>query len=293
MRKQTFYKIGSLKLKGRIFLAPMHQVNDIAFRLLCKKAGASLTYTGLTNPQTKEKLFLDDKPALQFACNSTKGLKEFIKKHDKNISLYDFNLGCPSPHAKSSKVGYFMIDNTKTIEDILKTIKENTKKPLTIKIRIVNDKTLLQILRIAEKYCDALGVHPRTQPQGYSGEPDLNFARKVKHLTKLPIIYSGNINSLEQAQKMLKEFDFIMIGRASLGNPGIFSELTNTKMKRVSFQDWLKLAKNKKYNLSDSQIKFQALNFTRDFNGAAKTRNIIANTKDTKEIIDLMEQIKT
>ncbi|MCX6765262.1 MAG: tRNA-dihydrouridine synthase, partial [Candidatus Nealsonbacteria bacterium] len=93
------------RLKSRIFLAPMHQINDIAFRLLCKKAGASLTYTGLTNPQTKEKLFFNDTPAVQFACNSDKGIKEFIKKHDKNISLYDFNLGCPSPHAKSSKVG--------------------------------------------------------------------------------------------------------------------------------------------------------------------------------------------
>ena len=284
-------KIKNLKLKNRIFLAPMHQINDIPFRLLCKKAGASLTYTGLTNPQTKEKLFLDDKPALQFACNSTKGLREFIKKQDKNISLYDFNLGCPSPHAKSSKIGYFMIENTKIIKEILKTIKQNTKKPITIKIRIMNDKTLLNIIKLAEKYCDALSIHPRTQPQGYSGEPDLNFARKIKHLTKLPVIYSGNINSKEQAEKMLKEFDFIMIGRASIGNPNIFSELTNAKNKKIKFSDWLKLAKNKKYNISDSQIKFQALNFIRDFVGAAKTRNIIANTKDTQEIINLMKEL--
>ena len=284
-------KIKNLKLKNRIFLAPMHQINDIPFRLLCKKAGASLTYTGLTNPQTKEKLFLDDKPALQFACNSTKGLREFIKKQDKNISLYDFNLGCPSPHAKSSKIGYFMIENTKIIKEILKTIKQNTKKPITIKIRIMNDKTLLNIIKLAEKYCDAISIHPRTQPQGYSGEPDLSFARKIKHLTKLPVIYSGNINSKEQAEKMLAEFDFIMIGRASIGNPNIFSELTKTKQKKIKFSDWLKLAKNKKYNISDSQIKFQALNFIRDFVGAAKTRNIIANTKDTQEIINLMKQL--
>jgi len=284
-------KIKNLKLKNRIFLAPMHQINDIPFRLLCKKAGASLTYTGLTNPQTKEKLFLDDKPALQFACNSTKGLREFIKKQDKNISLYDFNLGCPSPHAKSSKIGYFMIENTKIIKEILKTIKQNTKKPITIKIRIMNDKTLLNIIKLAEKYCDAISIHPRTQPQGYSGEPDLSFARKIKHLTKLPVIYSGNINSKEQAEKMLAEFDFIMIGRASIGNPNIFSELTNAKNKKIKFSDWLKLAKNKKYNISDSQIKFQALNFIRDFVGAAKTRNIIANTKDTQEIINLMKEL--
>ena len=129
------YKLGNLKLKNKIFLAPMHQINDIAFRMLCKKAGAALTYTGLTNPQTREKLYFNDKPAIQFACNSIKGIKEFIKKYDKNISLYDFNLGCPSPHAKQSKIGYFMTDNLKVIEEILKEIKKYTKKPLTIKIR--------------------------------------------------------------------------------------------------------------------------------------------------------------
>ena len=85
--------LGNLKLKGRIFLAPMHQINDIAFRILCKRAGANLTYTGLLNPQTKEKFNLKDSPAIQFACNSTKGIREFIKKYDKKVSLYDFNLG--------------------------------------------------------------------------------------------------------------------------------------------------------------------------------------------------------
>ena len=68
-------KLGNIKLNSRIFLAPMHQVNDIAFRVLCKKAGAGLTYTGLLNPLSKEPFSLNDKPALQFACNSTKGIK--------------------------------------------------------------------------------------------------------------------------------------------------------------------------------------------------------------------------
>jgi len=281
-------KLGTLKLKNRIFLAPMHQINDVAFRLLCKKAGSALTYTGLTNPQTKEKLYFQDKPALQFACNSIKGLKEFIKKYDKNISLYDFNLGCPSPHAKSSKIGYFMISNFKTIEEILKTIKQNTTKPITIKIRKINDeKTLKNIIKIAEKYCDAIGVHPRTQPQGYSGIPDLNFAKKVKKLTKLPIIYSGNINTPNDAKRMLKEFDFIMIGRTSMGNPSIFSELAEKNAKKIiNFKDWFKLAK--KYKFYFNQIKFQAINFTKGFEGASEIRRKISLAKSEKEILEIL-----
>jgi tRNA-dihydrouridine synthase len=286
--------LGNLNIKNRIFLAPMHQVNDIAFRMLCKKAGASLTYTGLLNPQTQEKLFFQDKPALQFACNSTKGISEFIKKYDKNITLYDFNLGCPSHHAKASKIGYFMINNYKIIEEILKTIKQNTKKPLTIKIRKMPEENLKKIIKIAEKYCQAVGVHPRTQAQGYSGEPDLEFARQVKLLTKLPIIYSGNIRTKEEAKEKLKEFDFIMIGRASFGNPNIFSESNNKKIKnKYNFKDWLKLSKKINPKIYFSQIKFQALNFTRDFSGSAEVRHKLSLAKSEKEILEIMNLINS
>jgi tRNA-dihydrouridine synthase len=300
--KTNNIKLGNLKLKNRIFLAPMHQINDIAFRILCKKAGAALTYTGLLNPQTREKLFFQDKPAIQFACNNIDGIKEFIKKYDKNISLYDFNLGCPSPHAKQSKIGYFMINNTKAIEKILKEIKKYTKKPITLKIRKMPKHQTKAIIKIAEKYCDAIGIHPRTQSQGYSGIPDLEFARYVKKLINnssknLPIIYSGNINNKEQAESLLGEFDFIMIGRASFGNPSIFSDLTEKinkknkikKTKRINFFDWLKLTKkiNKKTYLS--QIKLQAINFTRNFKGSAKIRSQLSTAKSEKEILDIMK----
>jgi len=285
--------LNNLKLKNRIFLAPMHQVNDVAFRMLCKKAGAGLTYTGLINPQTHEKLFLEDKPALQFACNSNKGIKEFIKKYDKKISLYDFNLGCPSPHAKQSNLGYFMIGDYAEIEEILKTIRKNTKKPLTIKIRKMPPSQTQKILKIAEKYCDAISIHPRTQPQGYSGIPDLEFARDIKKKTKLPVIYSGNINNKEQAGQMLKEFDLIMIGRSAIGNPSIFSDLIGKKIaKRIGFKDWLKLAKKIIKPLYFNQIKFQALNFTRDFEGSAKARNELSLAKNEKEILNILSEIK-
>jgi tRNA-dihydrouridine synthase B len=283
------YELGNLKLDNRIFLAPMHQVNDIAFRILCKKAGSSLTYTGLINPQTREELNFQDKPAVQLACNSTRGIGEFIKKYDKNIALYDFNLGCPSPHAKTGKVGFFMTQNLEQIENVLKEIRHNTKKPITIKIRKMLESQTKSIIKIAEKYCDALSIHPRTQPQGYSGTPDLEFARQVKKMTKLPIIYSGNINTKEDAEKMLKEFDFIMIGRASMGNPSIFSDLTKKKRKkRINFHDWLNLAKKKDKNLSFSQIKFQAMNFTKGFEGVGKIRNKLSLAKSEEEVLKIL-----
>lgn len=281
--------LGNLKLKNRIFLAPIHHINDIAFRLLCKKSGAGLTYTGLLNPKTKEKLFFDDKPAVQFACNSANGIKEFIKKYDKKISLYDLNLGCPSPHAKKTSVGYFMIDNLEAIESILKEIKIHTKKPVTIKIRKMSEDKTKKIIEIANKYCDAIAVHPRTEKQGYAGIPDVDFARFVKTLTKLPIIYSGNINDKNDAEKMLKEFDFVMIGRSAFGNPSIFSDLTSKKTtKRILFNDWFKLIKKIDSEVSFNQIKLQANNFTKGMHDARKIREKLIHAKIEKDVLEIM-----
>jgi len=283
------YKLGNLKLKNPYFLAPMHEINDIAFRELCKKAGASLVYTGLTNPQSRKPLNLEDKPAIQLTCNKIDKLEEFIKKNDKNCSLWDFNLGCPSLHAKKSKTGFFMMKNISIIAEILKIIKQNTEKPVTMKLRKADLEDIKPILPIAEKYCEAIAIHPRTQPQGYAREPDLEFARKIKTLTKLPIIYSGNINSKEAADKILREFDFVMIGRQAIGNPNIFYELTNTIPKnKITFKDYLKLAE--KYKLRFQQIKFQAINFTKGIEGASKIRALLSSAK-TKEDLRKLEKL--
>ena len=116
MKAQKEYKIGNLKLKNPFLLAPMHEINDIAFRSLCKKAGAGLVYTGLLSPLSKENLKnkLKDKPAIQIFANNKKGIKQFIKKYDKQVSLWDFNLGCPSNRAEKSGIGAFN-SNTKEI----------------------------------------------------------------------------------------------------------------------------------------------------------------------------------
>ena len=277
------YKIGNLKLKNPFLLAPMHEVNDIAFRTLCKKAGASLTYTGLLSPLSKQKLILDDKPAIQIFARNSKGIKEFIKKYDKQVSLWDFNLGCPSKRAESCGVGSYMHSNLNQIEEILKEIKKSTKKPITIKLRKSNNTE--KIIEIAKNLCDAICIHPRTKEQGYSGLPDIEFAKQLKQKTSLPLIYSGDVNE-SNAQSLLKEFDFLMIGRSAIGNPNIFAKLTNKKQKiPITFKDYIKLAK--KYKIDFTQIKFQAMNFTKGKEGARKAREKLSKAKSLEEIEDI------
>jgi tRNA-dihydrouridine synthase B len=223
------YKIGKLKLKNRFFLAPMLEPNDIAFRMLCKKSGCGLTYTGMVSPLSQKKIILEDKPAIQLFTNNTKGIKEFIKKYDKKVSLWDFNLGCPSKLSQRLGHGVFMHKDFENLDKIFKEVRRSTKKPCTIKLR--KSPQALEIVKLAEKNkFDAIGIHARTVKQGYSGEPDYQFALQIKKSTKLPIIFSGNV-SLKNANSILKDFDFIMLGREAIGNPNIFFELQGKKQK--------------------------------------------------------------
>jgi tRNA-dihydrouridine synthase B len=275
--------INNLNLKNRIFLAPMEEINDVAFRILCKKAGCGLTYTGMINPLSRKDIPLPDKPALQLFCTNTKGIEEFMKKYNSKVSLWDFNLGCPAKTAKKHGFGSYLKDLA-TIEEILRLMRENTNKPLTLKMR--KSKLSFNILEIAEKYCDAISIHPRTQEQGYSGLPDFEFAEELKSRTSLPVIYSGNVNE-KNYKELLKKFDYVMIGREAIGRPEIFANLTkNTKFEK-SFEDYLRLAK--KYHLPFRQIKLQAMNFTKGLGDSAKLRNKISLVKNIKELKEILK----
>jgi tRNA-dihydrouridine synthase len=261
-------------------LAPIEEVNDICFRILCKKSGAGLTWTELTSPLSPRELDLDDKPILQLFGTDTKGIEKFMKKYDSKVSGWDFNLGCPAKTAKKFGYGAYL-KNLESIEKILKTMRKNTKKLLFVKIR--KSKDSFKILKIAEKYCDAITIHPRTVSQGYSGEPDVDFALKLKKASKIPVVYSGNVDE-KNYENYLKNFDAVMIGRKAIGNPNIFSKILGTK-KEFSFKDYLKL--EKKYPMHFRQLKFQAMNFTKGKKNSRKIRNKIVYAKSREEVVQI------
>ena len=171
-----------------------------------------------------------------------------------------------------------MHKNIKIIKKIFKIIKKSTKKPITIKLR--KSPETIKIAKEVEKYIDAITIHPRTISQGYSGKPDYKFALKLKNEIKKPIIYSGDVNE-KNAKEILKDFDFVLIGRSAIGNPNIFSRLTNKKT-TINFKNYLDLAK--KYKIYFRQIKYQALNFTKGAKNAKKIRKNLAQVKNTEEI---------
>lgn len=275
------YKIGGLGLKSPYFLAPMHEVTDIGFRTLCSKAGAGLTYTWLMNPLTKQNILLYDKPGMQLFCSSPEGIVNFIKKYNHKVKLFDLNLGCPAKTARKHGFGSFLHSDLRSIKRIIESMRESTRKPITIKLR--KSKYAFKIVKIVEDLgCDAVCIHPRTQQQGYKALPDIEFAKKLKSKTNLPVIFSGNIDE-KNADIFLRDFDFVMIGRNAIGNPNIFSSLTGKKLREFTFLDYLKLAE--KYNLSFRQTKYQAMNFTKRKKNAKELRLKIYGSGTIEELI--------
>ena len=279
-------EIKNLKLKNRFLLAPMLEPNDIAFRLLCKRAGCGLTWTGMVSPLSKQKMDLDDKPAVQLFGNSAREIKNFIKKYDSQVSLWDFNLGCPSKLSRKSEHGAFMHKDFEIIEKILKTMCGATKKPINIKLR--KSKQAIEIAKLAEKYVDVIAIHARTIEQGYSGDVDYDFALKLKKAVGVPVIYSGNVNE-KNVRKILEDFDFVFVGREAIGNPGIFSKLSGEKVD-IDFGDYIKLAK--KYKLFFRQIKYQAMNFTKGLRDAKSLRKKLIEAKSVEDVEKVMKRNK-
>jgi len=275
-------KIGSFRPKSRVFLAPMVGLNDIAFRTLCKRAGAGLVYAGMVSPLSRERLALDDKPAVQLFTESGRGVEQFIKKHNAKATLFDLNLGCAAPIARKHKFGSYL-DDLKVIENAILAMRRSTSKPVTLKMR--KSANAMRIAALADKHCDALCIHPRTRTQGYGGEPDIAFALKVRDAVSIPVIYSGNA-TLANATQLLDDFDFVMIGRAALGNPCIFSQFVGKRCS-FGFVDYLKLAE--KHKIPVVQMKVQAMHFARSCRGAKALRLSLSRAKCLREIKALMQ----
>lgn len=284
-------KIRNLDLKSRVFLAPMLEPNDVSFRLLCKRAGCGLTWTGMTSPLSRAKIDLDDRPILQLFGNSSRGIKSFMRKYDPAVSGWDFNLGCPSK--LSRKLGHgACLGDLDVIEKILTTMRESTEKFLSVKIR--KSGIGLEIARLAEACgVDAVTIHARTLGQGYSGEVDYDFALELKKALGIPVIFSG-VSRLEDVERILRDFDFVMIGRAGIGKPHIFEEVDGesgkikVKEKTIDctdlhrFEEYLELAE--RFGIYFRQVKYQAMNWTKGLRGGAELRRRLVDARDEREI---------
>ncbi len=242
-------KIGNIALGERpVFLAPMEDVTDIGFRLLCKRFGASMVYTEFVSAEalvrdiksTVQKLTIADEErpvGIQIYGRDTEAMVEAAKIVEQaGPDLIDLNFGCPVKKVAGKGAGAGMLQNVDKLLDITRKVVDAVSLPVTVKTRLGWNSDNLIITTLAEQLQDcsikALTIHGRTRAQMYTGEADWTLIGEVKSNPRIhiPIIGNGDIKSLDDADRAFDRYgvDAVMIGRATFGCPWIFSrkELT-------------------------------------------------------------------
>lgn len=239
------WKIGDVQIDNPFVLAPMAGVTDLPFRRLCKEQGAGLICMEMVsakaisfhNKNTEALMEIDpvEHPISLQLFGSESGLMGEVAKsiEERPFDILDINMGCPVPKVVNNGEGSALLKNPRLIADIVKSVSQAIKKPVTVKVRIGFEKEKVDIVDIAKRAEDAgaaaIAVHGRTREQYYSGKADWDAIRRVKEAVSIPVIGNGDVDSPKKAEDMLRETgcDGVMVGRAVRGNPWIFRELNH------------------------------------------------------------------
>jgi tRNA-dihydrouridine synthase B len=239
-------QIGSLDLgKDPLFLAPMEDVTDPAFRLMCKRFGADMVYTEFVSSdalvrqvnKTQQKLHIceEERPvAIQIYGRIPEAMVDAAQIcEEAQPNILDLNFGCPVKKVAGKGAGAGMLRDIPKMLEITRRVVDAVKIPVTVKTRLGWDDSSKIIVELAEALQDcgiaALAIHGRTRAQMYTGKADWSLIGAVKNNPRMhiPIIGNGDVTSPEVAKLQFEQtgVDAVMIGRATIGRPWIFQEI--------------------------------------------------------------------
>lgn len=254
-------KIGPLDLGERpVMLAPMEDVTDESFRLICKEFGADMTYTEFVSADalirniaaTTRKLTIREaeRPtAIQIYGREPGPMAEAARMaEDARPDILDINFGCPVKKVAGKGAGAGLLRDIPKMLEITRAVVDAVRLPVTVKTRLGWDHDSRIIVELAERLQDcgisAITVHGRTRSQMYTGEADWEMIARVKENPRLaiPVIGNGDIRTGEDALNAFRRYgvDGVMVGRASIGAPWVFGEIKAAlegRCEAISLQD--------------------------------------------------------
>ena len=298
-------KIGDIEFgKHPVFLAPMEDVTDIGFRLLCKRFGAAMVYTEFVSAEalirdvksTISKLTISDEErpvGIQIYGRDVEAMVEAAKIVEQaGPDLIDLNFGCPVKKVAGKGAGAGMLQNIPKMLEITRKVVDAVKLPVTVKTRLGWNQEQLIITDLAEQLQDcgikALTIHGRTRSQMYTGNADWTLIGEVKRNPRIhiPIIGNGDITSAEEAKRAFDEYgvDAVMIGRATFGRPWIFKEVRDY----LDGADAKSLDFNEKINILEELLRINVERID-EKRGILHTRRHLAATPIFKGIPDFRQ----
>ena len=302
------------KLKNQLILAPMEDVSNLSFRLLCRKYGAAMAYTqqisslALVRNNPKSLHFAEtsssERPVgLQLFGRNPDTLVEAAKKLQKNFDVIDLNFGCPSKKVVAQGYGSALLKEKDRIKDIISSLVASLSKPITVKMRSGFKKVdALSLVRVMEDAgASAITIHARTQEQKYAGKADWNIIKQVKETVSIPIIGNGDVTSPQRAKELLKETkcDYLMVGRAAMNNPLIFRDILHYfktgKVIETTPQEKIDLCFE--YFSLDKEaplhrLKMVAQHFTKGIPGSPQLRAKLTEASSKEAIKNLLKSFK-
>lgn len=313
--------------KYPLFLAPMEDVTDPAFRLLCKGFGADMVYSEFISAdalirdiqRTKEKLTIheEERPVvIQLYGREPEPIAEAAKRAEEaNPDIIDLNFGCPVKKVAGKGGGAGLLKDVPKLLEIVKAVVKAVNKPVTVKTRLGWDENSKIITTLAEQIQDcgakALAIHGRTRSQMYTGEADWTLIGEVKAnpKIKIPIIGNGDVTTPERAKECFETYgvDAVMIGRGSIGQPWIFEDIkyyleTGKKIDKKPFEFYLNILKQQVENNVKWLDERRGITHSRRHIAASPLFKGIDNFKQTKiamlkaetkeELFKIMDSIK-
>lgn len=234
-------KLAHIDIDRPLALAPMEDVTDIAFRLICKRLGADLLYTEFTSSEAlirdarkamrKIEIAEEERPvAIQLFGGLETSMEGAARVAERfRPDFIDINCGCWVEDVALRGAGSGLLRDLPRMEAIVRSTVRGTTLPVTVKTRLGWDKNTINILDVAKMVEDAgaqaLTVHCRTRDMAHDGIADWSWLEKIKRVLSIPLIGNGDVRTPQDARRMLETgCDGVMIGRAAIANPWIFRE---------------------------------------------------------------------
>ena len=255
--KPTF-SFGKIRAYGNLILAPLDGISDQPFRWICRSMGSALTYTEFINvldvPMNldyieKRTCFSKSERPIGFQLygkDPDKILKAAQILSKKKPDFFDINLGCSVKRVAGRGAGAGLLKNPESIKSIITKLVNNIKTPITAKIRLGWDQDTLNYRDLSRIIEDSgavmIAVHARARDQNWQESANWNAIREIKEAVQIPVIGNGDVTSKKDIQIMIKQTgcDAVMIGRAAIGNPWIFSETNKTSLTAEQIIDVVK-----------------------------------------------------